>query len=98
MPVHPDGQEICRATEKSLPIALFAAGSSWCLSGCLVGLAAHPVRLRVHPGRPGDRDQPAAALEFADVYDIDASADTERALDRRLLLATTVGMDALQAR
>jgi uncharacterized protein YxjI len=33
-----------------------------------------------------------------DVYDIDVSGDPERTLDRRLLLAIAVGMDALQAR
>lgn len=36
--------------------------------------------------------------KWRDAYDIDASADTARVLDRRLLLAATVGMDALQAR
>jgi uncharacterized protein YxjI len=33
-----------------------------------------------------------------DIYDIDMSADPERTLDRRLVLAIAVGMDALQAR
>src|SRR5918912_512323 len=36
--------------------------------------------------------------KFRDVYDIDMSGDTEHALDRRLVLAIAVGMDALQAR
>jgi uncharacterized protein YxjI len=35
---------------------------------------------------------------FRDVYDIDLSADAERTIDRRLVLAAAVGMDALQAR
>jgi hypothetical protein len=35
---------------------------------------------------------------FRDVYDIDMSGDPDRTLDRRLVLAATVGMDALQAR
>ena len=35
---------------------------------------------------------------FRDVYDIDMSADASRSLDRRLVLAAAVGMDALQAR
>ena len=35
---------------------------------------------------------------FRDVYDIDMSADAARSLDRRLVLAAAVGMDALQAR
>jgi uncharacterized protein YxjI len=33
-----------------------------------------------------------------DVYDLDLSADADRVLDRRLALATAVGLDALQAR
>jgi hypothetical protein len=33
-----------------------------------------------------------------DVYDIDMSADIAWSLDRRLVLAAAVGMDALQAR
>jgi uncharacterized protein YxjI len=36
--------------------------------------------------------------KFRDVYDIDLSGDPERKLDRRLVLAIAVGMDALQAR
>jgi len=36
--------------------------------------------------------------KFVDVYDIDFTADPERRVDRRLVLAATVGMDALQAR
>ena len=35
---------------------------------------------------------------FRDVYDIDMSQDSARTLDRRLVLAAAVGMDALQAR
>ena len=35
---------------------------------------------------------------FRDVYDIDLSGDPERTVDRRLILAAAVGMDALQAR
>jgi uncharacterized protein YxjI len=35
---------------------------------------------------------------FRDVYDIDVSGDPERTVDRRLILAAAVGMDALQAR
>jgi uncharacterized protein YxjI len=35
---------------------------------------------------------------FRDVYDIDMSPDAGRTLDRRLVLAIAVGMDALQAR
>ncbi|MFY9488242.1 MAG: hypothetical protein WAP35_06050 [Solirubrobacterales bacterium] len=36
--------------------------------------------------------------KFTDQYDIDFSTDPGRTIDRRLVLAATVGMDALQAR
>jgi hypothetical protein len=38
------------------------------------------------------------AFKLRDVYTIDLSGDPERTLDRRLVLAIAVGMDALQAR
>ena len=37
-------------------------------------------------------------FKIRDNYTIDMSADTSRVLDRRLVLAIAVGMDALQAR
>jgi uncharacterized protein YxjI len=36
--------------------------------------------------------------KFRDTYTLDLTADTDRTLDRRLILAMAVGMDALQAR
>ena len=39
-----------------------------------------------------------SACKFRDTYVIDMSGDPERTLDRRLILAIAVGMDALQAR
>ena len=36
--------------------------------------------------------------KWRDIYDIDFSNDPERSVDRRLVVAVTVGMDALQAR
>jgi uncharacterized protein YxjI len=38
------------------------------------------------------------AWKIRDTYRIDLSGDPERTLDRRLVLAIAVGMDALQAR
>jgi uncharacterized protein YxjI len=37
-------------------------------------------------------------FKIRDIYDIDLSGDPQRTLDRRLVLAAVVGMDALQAR
>jgi hypothetical protein len=36
--------------------------------------------------------------KLKDTYDIDMTSDTDRTIDRRLVLAIAVGMDALQAR
>jgi uncharacterized protein YxjI len=95
----PDGQEICRAQERSMAIALFRR---------LVGFIPYLDDISNFLPIPYDfdfvrNDQVIATnkrrrFKLMDVYDIDASADTEHVLDRRLLLATTVGMDALQAR
>ena len=38
------------------------------------------------------------AWKLRDTYVIDMSGDPERSVDRRLILAIAVGMDALQAR
>jgi hypothetical protein len=46
----------------------------------------------------GTHERRTGLFKFRDVYDIDMSADTEHTLDRRLVLANAVGMDALQAR
>ncbi|HEY3604192.1 MAG TPA: hypothetical protein VGL04_05940 [Sporichthyaceae bacterium] len=95
----PDGQEICRATERSMAVALFRR---------LIGFIPYVDDIAAWLPIPYDfnfirNDQVIATnrrrrFKLMDVYDIDASADTERVLDRRLLLATSVGMDALQAR
>jgi uncharacterized protein YxjI len=46
----------------------------------------------------GRHERRTGLFKFRDVYDIDMSGDPERTLDRRLVLANAVGMDALQAR
>jgi uncharacterized protein YxjI len=38
------------------------------------------------------------AFKFRDTYHIDMSGDPQRSVDRRMVLAVAVGMDALQAR
>jgi uncharacterized protein YxjI len=93
------GEEIATATERSLPIALFRRG---------VGLVPYignfadwlPIPYHFvfqHDGRElGSHSRQIG--KFRDVYTIDLSADTDRTIDRRLILAIAVGMDALQAR
>jgi hypothetical protein len=95
----PDGQEICRATERSLAVALFRRGVELVpyLGSWSDWLPIPYDFIFVRDGRVLATNR-RRRWKLGDVYDIDASADTERVLDRRLLLAATVGMDALQAR
>jgi uncharacterized protein YxjI len=93
------GNELAICTEKSLPIALFrrAVGfipyvdniSDW------LPIPYHFVFKRGEQILGENRRQ---AFKLRDVYTIDMSPDKERVLDRRLVLAIAVGMDALQAR
>ncbi|MCW3039611.1 MAG: hypothetical protein JWM31_1516 [Solirubrobacterales bacterium] len=98
-----DGEEVCVAREKSVGKALFRR---------LIGFVPYvggyadwlPIAYDFEFVRDPEGDAEVLALnvrrrfKWRDIYDIDASADTARILDRRLLLAATVGMDALQAR
>jgi uncharacterized protein YxjI len=93
------GEETAKATEKSLAVALFRR-----LVGFIpyvdnvadwLPIPYHFVFLR------GDRvlgSNTRRAWKIRDTYTIDLSGDADRTLDRRLVLATAVGMDALQAR
>jgi uncharacterized protein YxjI len=93
------GEETARATEKSLLVALlrrlvdfipYVGGF-----GDWLPIPYHFVFKR------GDRElatNTRRAWKIADTYTIDLTGDPERTLDRRLVLATAVGMDALQAR
>ncbi len=93
------GEETAKATEKSLGVALFRR-----LVGFIpyvdnfadwLPIPYHFVFVRC------DRvlaTNTRRAWKIRDTYTIDLSGDPERTLDRRLVLATAVGMDALQAR
>jgi hypothetical protein len=94
------GTEVARAQERSLPVAIFRR---------LVGFVPYignyadwlPIPydfvFRTPDGEPLGIHR-RRRWKFGDVYDLDFSEDTEHRLDRRLVLATAVGMDALQAR
>ena len=93
------GAEVATAAEHSLPVALFRRAIGFVpyvenVAGWLpipyhftferdgLVLGSH----RRHIGK------------LRDVYTIDMSGDSQRSVDRRLILAIAVGMDALQAR
>jgi uncharacterized protein YxjI len=94
-----NGAETAKARERSLAVALFRR-----LSGLLpyVGDFANWLPIPYHfdfaRGEQVIATHQRQLWKFGDVYTIDASGDPERTLDRRLLLAAAVGMDALQAR
>jgi uncharacterized protein YxjI len=93
------GEEVATATERSLVVALFRR---------LVGLVPYvgdfadwlpiPYHFDFKHGDELLGKHERQAFKFRDTYTIDFTADTERRLDRRLVLAAAVGMDALQAR
>jgi uncharacterized protein YxjI len=93
------GDEVAKAQEKSLLVALFRR-----LVGFIpyVDNFADFLPIPYHfDFRRGDRllgTHTRKAWKIRDTYTIDMSGDPERSIDRRLILAIAVGMDALQAR
>ncbi len=95
----PGGEEVAIATEKSMPIAITrrAVGfipfvenvANW------LPIPYHFVFMR---GEQIIGENTRQMFKIRDVYHIDMSADTGRVIDRRMVLALSVGMDALQAR
>lgn len=93
------GKEVAKATEKNLLVALFRR-----LVGFIpqIGSFANwlPIPYNFTFTREGAElgIQRRQLWKLNDTYTIDFSTDSERTVDRRLILATAVGMDALQAR
>ncbi len=94
-----DGQELAVAREKSLPVALFrrAVGFIPYVDDFADWLPI-PYHFEFLRGDQVLGSHTREKMKFRDTYHIDMSPDTERTLDRRLILAIAVGMDALQAR
>jgi uncharacterized protein YxjI len=94
-----DGTETARVREKSLPVALFRRLVD--LVPYIGGLADWlpiPYHFEFRRGETLLGTHSRQAFKFRDTYTIDMGADPERTLDRRLVLALAVGLDALQAR
>ncbi len=93
------GAETAKARETSLTVALIRR---------LIGLVPFiggftdwlPIPYHFHFLRADEQlgSHSRQAFKFRDTYTIDLSGDPERTIDRRLILAIAVGMDALQAR
>jgi uncharacterized protein YxjI len=94
-----DGSGEIRAKERSLAVALFrrlvdfvpyiGGFADWLPIPYHFVFERDGKEIGVHQRRFGT---------FRDIYDIDLSGDPERTVDRRMILAAAVGMDALQAR
>jgi uncharacterized protein YxjI len=91
-----EGNEIGWARERSMFVALLRRVISWIP---FVGDFAIPIpyHFDYHAGKEkiGGLER---ILGFRDRYRLDVSGDAERAIDRRLVVALAVAMDALQAR
>ena len=94
-----DGEELARARERSLVVALFRR---------LVGLVPFigdfadwlpiPYHFVFKRGEQILGENRRQIGKFRDIYTIDMTQDDPRTVDRRLALALAVGQDALQAR
>ncbi|MDA0184928.1 hypothetical protein OJ997_31785 [Solirubrobacter phytolaccae] len=93
------GNETATVTEKSVPIALIRRfiGLVPFIGGFTDWLPI-PYHFIFKRGDQLLGTHTRQAWKFRDTYTIDLSGDTGRTLDRRLILATAVGLDALQAR
>jgi hypothetical protein len=92
------GQEIGWARERSLPVALFRRVVGFIpFIGGFADLLPIPYHFDyfIGDGRIGGLER---ILGVRDRYRLDVSGDAGRTIDRRLVLALAVGMDALQAR
>jgi uncharacterized protein YxjI len=95
----PNGEELAITTEKSIAIAILRRAVGFIP---YVDNVADFLPIPYHfVFKRGDQiigENTRQMWKIRDNYNIDLSADTERVLDRRLVLAIAVGMDALQAR
>jgi len=92
-------EELCIVTEHSMPVAIFRR---------LVGFVPYignyaewlpiPYHFDFKRGEGVIGTNTRQMWKIRDVYTIDMTADPQRSVDRRLVLAIAVGMDALQAR
>ena len=91
--------EVCICTEKSLGVALFrrAVGFIPYVENFAKWLPI-PYHFDLKRGEQVIGTNTRHTWKIRDVYTIDVTGDPQRTVDRRLVLALAVGMDALQAR
>jgi uncharacterized protein YxjI len=95
----PGGDEIAIATEKSMPIAITrrAVGFIPYVENVADWLPI-PYHFVFKQGERIIGENTRQTFKIRDVYHIDMTADSDHIIDRRMVLALSVGMDALQAR
>jgi uncharacterized protein YxjI len=95
------GEEVATARERSVFVAILRRGVAFLpdIGDFALWLPIPDHFDFVRDGEVvGAHQRRTGLFKFRDVYDIDVSGDTHHTLDRRLVLANAVGMDALQAR
>jgi uncharacterized protein YxjI len=96
------GDEVATVREKSLPVAIIRRAVGIINVIPFIPPVADWLPIPYHfVFRRGERvlgTQTREVPKLRDTYRIDMSQDSERSVDRRLVLAIAVGMDALQAR
>ena len=94
-----NGQETAKVTENSMAIALIRRGIGVVpLIGGLLEIIPIPYHFVFLRGGYELGTNRRRLFKIRDTYDIDLTGDPQRTLDRRLVLAAVVGMDALQGR
>jgi uncharacterized protein YxjI len=93
------GEETARAREKNLVVALFRRVVGFVpYVGGFADWLPIPYHFEFRRGDEVLGTHSRQAFKFRDTYTIDMSGDPQRTIDRRMILAIAVGMDALQAR
>jgi uncharacterized protein YxjI len=93
------GNETAKVSEKSLPVALFRRFVGFIpFVGGFAEWLPIPYHFVFKRGEEVLGSHTRQSFKFRDTYTLDFTRDPDRTLDRRLVLATAVGLDALQAR
>ena len=94
-----NASEIATAEERSLPVAIFRRMTQFIpFISDFADWLPIPYDFVFKRGEQVLGHSKRRLFTFADIYEIDLNGDPKRTLDRRLVLALAVGMDALQAR
>jgi uncharacterized protein YxjI len=95
----PNDEELARVHERNLGVALFRRLVGWIpYVGDLADWLPIPYHFDFLRGEERLGVYERQLWKWRDVYTLDMSGDPQRTIDRRLVLAIAVGMDALQAR